>query len=61
MSSQVIELKRSDKNYIEGFKSAIRRVDEQYRELAWLDKNIELLRQGRTTELRKLVITTDSR
>lgn len=61
MSEQVVQLKRSDKTYIGGFRTAIRKVDEVYRELAWLDKNLELLRWGRTTELQKLWITTDCR
>lgn len=61
MSRQVVELKRSDKNYAGAFKSAIRRVDNEYKELAWLDKNLELLRRGMTTELRKLWQTTDNR
>lgn len=61
MSEQVVQLKRSDKTYIGGFKTAVRKIDEVYRELAWLDKNLELLRSGRTTELRKLWITTDCR
>ena len=61
MSEQVVQLKRSDKNYIGGFRTAVRKVDEVYKELAWLDKNLELLRSGRTTELRKLWITTDYR
>lgn len=61
MSGQVVQLKRSDKTYIGGFKSVIRRINEQYRELAWWDKNLELLRSGRTTEFWKLWETTDYR
>lgn len=61
MSKQAVQFKRSDKTYAGGFRSAVRKIDQEYKELAWVKKNLELLLAGRTTELRKLWITTDCR
>lgn len=59
MAEQVIQLRRSDKNYIAGRRAVIRKLDEEYRELAWFDKNIELIKAGRLNELYKLWQTVD--
>lgn len=59
--TQVVQLKRSDKNYLAGRRSVLRKLNEEARELDWIDKNLELLRRGLTTELRKLWLTTDNR
>ena len=61
MSEQVVQLKRSDKNYIAGLKTVRRKLNEEARELNWLDRNLELLRCGNYGALRKLWETTDIR
>ena len=61
MSEQVVQLKRSDKNYLAGLRTVRRKVNEEVRELNWLDKNLELLRRGNYGALRKLWETTDIR
>lgn len=54
--SQVVELKRSDKNFLSGIKAVRSRLNEEAKELDWLDKNIELIRSGRQGALKKLVV-----
>ena len=53
---QVVQLKRSDKNYISGLKASIRKIDNEYKELAWLDKNIEFIRAGQFGALKSLLV-----
>ena len=52
---------RAEKTFLAGREVIRRRLNAEARELDWLDKNLELLRSGKTTELRKLWKTTDGR
>ena len=54
MSEQVVQLKRSDKNYIAGLRTVRRKLNEEARILNLLDKSMELLRRGDYGALRKL-------
>ena len=54
MSDQAVRLKRSEKVYLAGMKANRRRLNEEARELNWLDKCIEALRREDYGALRKL-------
>ena len=49
-----LRLKRSEKTYFCGLRTTLRKLNEEAKELDWLDKNIELIRQGRNGELKRL-------
>lgn len=51
---QVVRLKRSEKTYFAGINAIMRRINTEIKELNWLDKNIELVREGKTRELKQL-------
>ena len=52
--AQATRLKRSEKTYFAGIKAIMRRINTEHKELDWLDKNIELVREGKTRELKQL-------
>ena len=54
MGEQVIQLKRSDKNFIAGLRTVRRKLNECACELNWLDRCIELIKSGKFNELKKL-------
>lgn len=54
MSEQAVRLKRSVKVYLAGMKANRRKLNEEARELNWLDKCIEALRREDYGALRKL-------
>lgn len=51
---QVVRLKQSEKTYLAGMRAVNKRSNELARELDWLDRNIECIREAKLTELRKL-------
>ena len=55
MAGQVVQLKRSDKCYLSGIRKITSRLNEEAKELNWLDKNIEYIRAGKFGALKNLV------
>lgn len=51
---QAMRLKRSEKTYFAGINAVVRRIDTEIKELNWLDRNIELVKQGKIRELKQL-------
>lgn len=52
--SQAVRLKRSEKVYLAGMKANRRKLNEEAKELNWLDMCIELIQDDKKTELKKL-------
>lgn len=52
--SQAVRLKRSEKVYLSGMKANRRKLNEEAKELNWLDRCIELIQDEKPTELKRL-------
>ena len=52
--SQVVQLKRSEKVYLAGINTLRKRLNNEAVELNWLDRCIELIKNNKTAELKKL-------
>ena len=52
--SQVVQLKRSEKVYLAGINTLRKRLNNEAIELNWLDRCIELIKNNKIAELRKL-------
>lgn len=52
--SQAVRIPRSEKTYLAGMNSIQRKLNEEAKEYDWLDKCLELLRQGNYGALRKM-------
>lgn len=56
MTGQAVQLKRSDKVYLSGRRCVLSRLNDEAKELNWLDKNIEYIRAGRFGALKNLYV-----
>lgn len=54
MGEQTVRLLRSDKNFLSGMRKVERKLNEEAKELNWLDKNIEYIRDGKLRALKYL-------
>lgn len=54
MGEQTVRLLRSDKNFLSGMRKVERKLNEEAKELNWLDKNIEYIRAGKLRALKYL-------
>lgn len=56
MTTQAVQLKRSEKVYLAGIRTLRTRLNEEAKELNWLDKNIEYIRAGQFGALKNLYV-----
>ena len=57
MNTQTVRIPRSEKVYLSGIRTLRTRLNEEAKELDWLDRNIEYIRAGQFGALKKLCIT----
>lgn len=54
--SQAVQLKRSEKVYLAGIRTLRTKLNDEAKELNWLDKNIEYIRSGQFGALKNLYV-----
>lgn len=52
--AQAVQLKRSEKVYLAGIRTLRTRLNDEAKELNWLDRNIEYIRTGQFGALKNL-------